>query len=221
MTLIKLLWAGCVAVSSPSSFKFTQSAYNVSIPESPDGKAYAQSGLDAERMGVPLLEPAYEVRYRILRGDQRKIFRPMPRPLGDFCFLSLRTRPNAGNKLNRELDRVHELEVEASVKGHPELLATATVVVEVLDRNDLNPLFYPTKYSVEIDEDVALHTPILQVTASDADIGLNGDIYYTLRESSPYFAVHPKTGKGRASQKVTCKLSGLKMRDRETESLHN
>ncbi|OWA49788.1 Fat-like cadherin-related tumor suppressor-like protein [Hypsibius exemplaris] len=185
--------SGCFAVS-PASFRFLQPAYNVSIPESPDGKAYAVPHISADRLGVPVSDPASEVRYRILSGDHRKIFRPTPRLVGDFAFLNLRTKTNAGNRLNRELDSSYDLVVEATVKGHQELIATATVHVDVLDRNDLKPLFYPTRYSVEIDEDVAVHAPILTVTATDADIGLNGDIYYTLQGKSEYFSIHPKNG---------------------------
>lgn len=86
-------------------------------------------------MGILITDPGLEVRYRIISGDKRKIFRPVPRNIGNFCFLVLKTRTNANNKLNRELDPLHELVIEATVKGHSELVAQTNVNVEVEDRN--------------------------------------------------------------------------------------
>lgn len=177
-----------------ASFKFTQQSYDVSIPESPDGKAYAVPSMETERMGIPIPDSTVEVRYRVVSGDKRKIFRLIPRNVGDFCFCVLRPRSSSSNRLNRESENNYELTIEATVKGHPELIAVSSVNVTVLDRNDLNPLFYPTKYSANIDEDVPLHSQILQVTATDADAGLNGDIYYVLKNLSSHFIVHPRTG---------------------------
>lgn len=34
----------------------------------------------------------------------------------------------------------------------------------------------------------------VQVTASDADVGVNGEVYYGLAQMSDTFAVHPTTG---------------------------
>ncbi|GAU98557.1 hypothetical protein RvY_09686-2 [Ramazzottius varieornatus] len=193
ITALLAFLSGCDAIS-PLSFKFTQPVYNVSIPESPDGKAYTTPSISSDRMGILITDPGLEVRYRIISGDKRKIFRPVPRNIGNFCFLVLKTRINANNKLNRELDPLHELVIEATVKGHSELVAQTNVNVEVEDRNDLSPLFYPTRYSVEISEDQPLHQSVIQVTATDADVGLNGDIYYVLSEPSTTFAIHSRTG---------------------------
>lgn len=37
-------------------------------------------------------------------------------------------------------------------------------------------------------------TKIIKVEASDADIGLNSEIYYSISERTPYFAIDPLTG---------------------------
>ncbi|EZA55262.1 Fat-like cadherin-related tumor suppressor-like protein [Ooceraea biroi] len=67
----------------------------------------------------------------------------------------------------------------------------ATVVVTILDTNDLNPLFYPTEYETIVTEDTPLHRSILRVIAEDADLGRNGEIYYSFSEENDQFAVHP------------------------------
>uniref|UniRef100_A0A672HAH0 FAT atypical cadherin 3a n=1 Tax=Salarias fasciatus TaxID=181472 RepID=A0A672HAH0_SALFA len=60
--------------------------------------------------------------------------------------------------------------------------------------NDLRPLFSPTTYSVTIAESTPLRTSIAQVTATDADIGSNGEFYYFFKEKMELFAVHPTSG---------------------------
>ncbi|EAA03233.5 AGAP011529-PA, partial [Anopheles gambiae str. PEST] len=45
-----------------------------------------------------------------------------------------------------------------------------------------------------ITEDTPLHKSILHVVAEDADLGLNGEIYYSILDETEQFAVHPTTG---------------------------
>ncbi|XP_009705621.1 PREDICTED: protocadherin Fat 3-like, partial [Cariama cristata] len=60
--------------------------------------------------------------------------------------------------------------------------------------NDLRPLFSPTTYSVTIAESTPLRTSIAQVTATDADIGSNGEFYYYFKNKVDLFSVHPTSG---------------------------
>uniref|UniRef100_A0A670YAU8 Protocadherin Fat 3 n=1 Tax=Pseudonaja textilis TaxID=8673 RepID=A0A670YAU8_PSETE len=60
--------------------------------------------------------------------------------------------------------------------------------------NDLRPLFSPTTYSVTIPESTPLRTSIAQVTATDADIGSNGEFYYYFKNKVDLFSVHPTSG---------------------------
>lgn len=68
------------------------------------------------------------------------------------------------------------------------------MVVTVLDTNDLSPLFYPTEYNATVSEDTPIHQSILKVIAEDADLGRNGEIYYSFAEETDKFAIHPVTG---------------------------
>ncbi|CAK9804708.1 Fat-like cadherin-related tumor suppressor homolog [Anthophora plagiata] len=180
-------------------FHFTQPLYNVSIPENSIGKTYV---VPEERMGIKLASPDmnFDIRFRIMSGDREKFFKAEERTVGDFCFLLIRTRTGNVDVLNRERKDRYVLEVRASLtKGDGKnrvtiLEADTTVVVTILDTNDLNPLFYPTEYEATITEDTPLHRNILRVIAEDADLGRNGEIYYSFAEETDQFAVHPVSG---------------------------
>uniref|UniRef100_A0A3Q2ZKL7 FAT atypical cadherin 3b n=1 Tax=Kryptolebias marmoratus TaxID=37003 RepID=A0A3Q2ZKL7_KRYMA len=69
-----------------------------------------------------------------------------------------------------------------------------TIYIKVLDTNDLRPLFSPTFYSFVVSESAPLGTSIGRVTATDADIGSNGEFYYFFKNRIELFAVHPTSG---------------------------
>lgn len=64
----------------------------------------------------------------------------------------------------------------------------------MLDTNDLRPLFSPTSYSVSLPENTAIRTSIARVSATDADIGTNGEFYYSFKDRTDVFAIHPTSG---------------------------
>lgn len=180
-------------------FRFTQPLYNVSIPENSIGKTYV---VPEGRMGIKLAsaDSDVDIKFRIVSGDRDKFFKAEERTVGDFCFLLIRTRTSSIDVLNRERKDRYVLEVRATTSKRDgrnraiTLEADATVVVTILDTNDLNPLFYPTEYETTVTEDTPLHRSILRVIAEDADLGRNGEIYYSFAEETDQFAVHPVSG---------------------------
>lgn len=187
------------SLSSEPEFRFTQSLYNVSIPENSIGKTYV---VPEERMGIKLAsaDSDIDVKFRIVSGDREKFFKAEERTVGDFCFLLIRTRTSNVDVLNRERKDRYVLEVRATSSKRDgrnrviTLEADATVVVTILDTNDLNPLFYPIEYETTVTEDTPLHRSILRVIAEDADLGRNGEIYYSFADETDQFAVHPVSG---------------------------
>ncbi|XP_029372725.1 protocadherin Fat 3 isoform X2 [Echeneis naucrates] len=173
------------------SFGFTQVVYHATVHENSAARTYANSKV---KMGVHLVQRAWEVRYRITSGDDEGLFKAEEYVLGDFCFLRIRTKGGNAAILNREIQDNYVLTVKASVKGEAILEAWTKVSIQVLDMNDLRPLFSPTTYSVTIAESTPLRTSIAQVTATDADIGSNGEFYYFFKEKMELFAVHPTSG---------------------------
>ncbi|MBN3304009.1 FAT3 protein, partial [Amia calva] len=144
-------------------------------------------------MGITLVHRSWDIKYRIISGDEEGFFKAEEFVLGDFCFLRIRTKGGNSAILNREIQDNYILTVKASVRGE-DLETWTKVYIQVLDMNDLRPLFSPTTYSVTIPESTPLRTSIAQVTATDADIGSNGEFYYFFKEKVELFAVHPTSG---------------------------
>jgi hypothetical protein len=175
---------GVEASEIPYQFNFSHPIYNVTIPENSVQKTFAiQPYTDKARMGIQLYDDGVhhiDVKYQIVGGDKNKVFKAEERVVGDFAFLTIRTRTN-NIVLNREKGDSYRLKVKATVTrskiGTKKRIvdeAETIVDVKILDKNDLSPLFYPTKYSITITDDTPLHQSVLRVTAEDADIGING-----------------------------------------------
>ncbi|XP_064074743.1 fat-like cadherin-related tumor suppressor homolog [Vanessa tameamea] len=175
---------------------FDYSLYNVSIPENSPPRTYASQPPAADPLGLRLPGPEARVRFRIRHGDRDKFFKAEEHVIGDYCFLSIRTRAGLSDVLNRERRDNYRLEIRATAQlpNGRQLEADTVVVVEVTDENDLSPLFYPTDYEAVVQEDAPLHSSIVRVSAEDADLGINGEIYYSLAERTDRFAVHPTSG---------------------------
>nr|XP_018896045.1 PREDICTED: fat-like cadherin-related tumor suppressor homolog isoform X2 [Bemisia tabaci] len=179
--------------------RFTKCVYNATIPEnSIKGKTYVTP---EEKMGIYRGNYDVDVKFKIISGDKMKFFRADDRLVGDFWFLLIRTKTSNSEVLNREREDKYELEVKATItarnerdKRHTFHESIAKVVVTVLDTNDLIPSFYPYSYEEFVPEDTPLHASILRVSADDADLGRNGEIYYSFSELDEQFAVHPTTG---------------------------
>lgn len=65
--------------------------------------------------------------------------------------------------------------------GNPLALTSFTVVnINIEDLNDNSPVFSQPTYSGSVDENSALTTNILQVAGTDADIGVNADLTFSI-----------------------------------------
>ncbi|XP_050557052.1 protocadherin-like wing polarity protein stan isoform X2 [Spodoptera frugiperda] len=73
------------------------------------------------------------------------------------------------SQLDREVQAKYQLMVTATDGGSPSRSATASVVVVVQDVNDNDPVFSPPQYEVELAEDEPPGTPVVTLTATDAD----------------------------------------------------
>ncbi|KPP63536.1 protocadherin Fat 3-like [Scleropages formosus] len=194
LLLLRILSCCCQVLQEPGGslprFLFTHPLYNATVYENSAARTYATSKV---KMGITLMHRSWDIKYRITSGDEEGFFKAEEFVLGDFCFLRIRTKGGNSAILNREIQDSYLLTVKASVKG--DSLETWTKVnIQVLDMNDLRPLFSPTTYSVTIPESTPLRTSIAQVTATDADIGSNGEFYYFFKEKVELFAVHPTSG---------------------------
>ncbi|XP_039181788.1 protocadherin Fat 3 isoform X9 [Crotalus tigris] len=190
--LVQLLGNICYGLqgSLPLGFHFTHSIYNTTVYENSAARTYLNS---QSRMGIAMADFSWDIKYRIVSGDDEGFFKAEEVAIADFCFLRIRTKGGNSAILNREIQDNYLLVIKGSVRGE-DLEAWTKVNIQVLDMNDLRPLFSPTTYSVTIPESTPLRTSIAQVTATDADIGSNGEFYYYFKNKVDLFSVHPTSG---------------------------
>ncbi|KAM6940342.1 protocadherin Fat 1a isoform 2-T2 [Xenentodon cancila] len=193
LVLLLQLFCSCVEnqrMARAASIQFTHSVYNATIYENSAAKTYLESHA---KMGIYVADPTWEIRYKIVSGDNENLFKAEDYQLGDFSFLRIRTKGGSTAILNREVKDHYVLTVKASERN-TNLECRTRVKVQVLDTNDLRPLFSPTSYSISLPENTAMRTSVAKVMATDADIGTNGEYYYSFREWTDMFAVHPTSG---------------------------
>ncbi|NXF99816.1 PCDGH protein, partial [Sakesphorus luctuosus] len=103
---------------------------------------------------------------------------------------SLALKENPGGKkqpelvLERALDREKQssfdLVLTAVDGGDPARSGTVQVRVNVTDANDNPPVFSKSVYEARVTENLPVGSLVLQVRATDADAGLNGQVSYSL-----------------------------------------
>lgn len=88
------------------------------------------------------------------------------------------------------------LTVTVSDNGKIKLSDSVRVTVYITDVNDNAPIFLHTPYKVEVSERASVGASVIRVHSSDADEGLNGDIFYKLigGDENGKFALDKATG---------------------------
>jgi len=87
-------------------------------------------------------------------------------------------------QLDRENREMYELVVRAETRASPPLVAHTRLLIHVEDVNDNSPQFESDHYAAVIPEGSTPGTQVIQVIASDADLGLNGQFYYVVTNES-------------------------------------
>lgn len=98
--------------------------------------------------------------------------------------------------LDRELNMLHSLVVEAADNGLAVMTSTATITIAVLDVNDHAPVFpWLASADAYVSENMSAGTKVGAFTAFDPDLGVNGTIIYSLTAGdTANFTVNPQTG---------------------------
>ncbi|WAR26922.1 FAT4-like protein, partial [Mya arenaria] len=65
--------------------------------------------------------------------------------------------------------------------------SSAVVTVNIGPVNEFDPVFQSLPYSTSFDENTAVGTTLLTVTASDTDVGDDGDVYYSMAASTMFY----------------------------------
>uniref|UniRef100_A0A8C2WN82 Cadherin domain-containing protein n=1 Tax=Cyclopterus lumpus TaxID=8103 RepID=A0A8C2WN82_CYCLU len=104
---------------------------------------------------------------------------------------------NAVQRYNLETKNINLL-LTALDGGSPQRSGTVVIHVTVLDANDNAPVFSQAVYKARLPENSLPGTMVIDVRASDADEGVNGDVMYHFGHVSDddinVFSIDPKTG---------------------------
>uniref|UniRef100_UPI003AAE3B28 protocadherin-7 n=1 Tax=Centroberyx gerrardi TaxID=166262 RepID=UPI003AAE3B28 len=96
--------------------------------------------------------------------------------------------------LDREQRERYELRVIAKDKGTPSLQGSATVVVQVTDRNDNAPKFVQEIFTFYVKENLLANSPVGMVTVTDADEGENAELSLFVEMGEEVFSIENNTG---------------------------
>ncbi|XP_074606157.1 cadherin-23-like isoform X2 [Acropora palmata] len=98
--------------------------------------------------------------------------------------------------LDREANTNFTFVIIARDNGGSPLESNATVQVIINDVNDNPPRFQRSTYNVSLRESAFVRTEVVTVSASDADLGANGQFRYSIESGDPddQFAINVNTG---------------------------
>ncbi|KAF1384696.1 hypothetical protein PFLUV_G00122860 [Perca fluviatilis] len=107
------------------------------------------------------------------------------------------------NTLDRERQNEIKLLLTALDGGSPQRSGTVVIHVTVLDANDNAPVFSQAVYKASLPENSPPDTIVINVSATDADEGVNGDVTYQFGhvadDDGNVFSIDPKTGEIRVT----------------------
>lgn len=98
--------------------------------------------------------------------------------------------------LDREMHSRYHLQITAQDRGSPiTYQGTCNITVIVEDQNDNDPRFELSKYVATIPEDTPIGTSVLKVKATDADLGINARMVYSLANETQWlFSIDNRSG---------------------------
>ena len=105
-----------------------------------------------------------------------------------------------GAVLDREMRDEYDLLVEARDDGSPRKSTQTTVTITIVDENDNSPIFSQADYYISVRENLGLNEAFGTIVATDADIGTNDDVQYSLIDNGRgetdfgKFSIQPASG---------------------------
>ncbi|NWU41112.1 PCD17 protein, partial [Hylia prasina] len=116
--------------------------------------------------------------------------------------------------LDREEQSHHTLVLTALDGGDPPRSGTVQINVRLIDSNDNSPIFEAASYVVELPENAPLGTAVIDLNATDADEGTNGEVLYSFSGYAPervrdLFSIDPQSGLIRVKGNLDYEESGL------------
>lgn len=134
-------------------------------------------------------------RYNIVSGNVNNAFRlSSHRERDGVLYLDLQIN----GFLDRETVPEYSLVIEALDGGSPPLKGEMIVNITIQDVNDNQPIFNQSRYFASVPENATVGTTVLQVFATDADSGENGQVEYSINrrqsDRDSMFRIDSSTG---------------------------
>ncbi|NWU90214.1 PCD23 protein, partial [Upupa epops] len=171
---------------------FLKDLYETAVPENRDPGEFVIKVEAVDRdAGLNSL-----LQYEILPGPGYERFRMTPES-GELVTAASLDREAQEIFLIKDREHVSNftLTIECRDLGSPSRSSTTQLYLTVLDENDHDPLFAKAWYQVSVREDLEEGSTILRLFASDGDGGLDGEVTYSLIDSTfGAFAVDSATG---------------------------
>ncbi|KRT86893.1 Cadherin, partial [Oryctes borbonicus] len=136
-------------------------------------------------------------------GDNAKVTYSLVTDTKDFAVERTTGILTVSNNLDRERQELYELRIRATDGGgkgpdNPPLYSEALVRITIDDINDNAPQFSLSSYTVKIREDIPMWSVVAVVSASDPDLGPEGEVIYSLEdtdnEEDPKFKIDRLSG---------------------------
>ena len=125
---------------------------------------------------------------------------------GPFSINSSTGVVSVESALDRETRSSYELTITASDQASQnQTNSTATLSVNIGDVNDNPPIFSQPNYSSIISQPTSINMVILNVSASDLDIGTNAQVFYSITsQPNNFFAIESSNGTVTLKQILPC-----------------
>ena len=98
------------------------------------------------------------------------------------------------NFLDRETKKDYYLNLTVYDQGIPQKSSSRQLHVIVKDVNDNPPVFLKSAFSFYFPENTPISTPVVTLTATDLDEGINGKVKYALITDTEDFELNEETG---------------------------
>ncbi|XP_018408005.1 PREDICTED: cadherin EGF LAG seven-pass G-type receptor 1 [Nanorana parkeri] len=100
------------------------------------------------------------------------------------------------SELDREMVEFYSFGVEARDNGNPVMTSSASVTITLLDVNDNNPTFTEKVYQLRLNEDAAVGSSVLTMTAVDRDVNSVVTYQITSGNTRNRFSITSQSGGG-------------------------
>ena len=181
---------------------FKEDIENISVKESALGAELPITVAEDSDIGNNSVQ-SYEI---VDRNDGGVFDLKVSRPTSEIFQVKL----VVSKRLDREINDSYYLVIEARDGGSPPRVGRKGLSIAVLDSNDHFPKFSKDLYVGEVRENSPVGTFVLNVTATDKDIGTNGEVVYSLQVPPQYkdlFTLHARTGELRTNAALDYELS--------------